>query len=207
MTEKELLVAAEQGDEAAFDLLFTRYRERLKQLIKSRMDPRTVARFDESDVIQEVYLDVYKRLDGYLKNPDVPFYNWLRFLAKQKLAEIARRHLTVKSRDVRREQSPHQTVSFESSLRLAGYFVQVVDSPSVAISKQEVKQLVRQALDGLEPLDRDVLILRHLEQLTTAQAAEKLQISSNTCRQRHHRALIRLRELLQEYQLDLGSNL
>lgn len=205
MTEEELLQAAAQGDQAAFDLLFTRYRERLKQLVGSKIDPRLAARVDESDVIQEVYLDVFKRLASYLKNPDVSFYNWLRFLAKQKVAEIIRRHVATKSRDVRRELDLAKSTSLESSLRLAGYFVQVVESPSVVLSKQEVKQLVHQALDALDSLDREVLLMRHVEQLTTSQTAERLQISANTCRQRHRRALIRLRVLLQAHQLDLDS--
>jgi len=197
-SEEQLMKLVAEGDPEALGQLFLQYLPRLKGLVSARIDPRIAARVDESDVMQEVHVEVIRRMQEYLEKPSVPFYDWMRFLTKQKLDEIVRRHLGVQARDVRRERPLKKINSGDSSMFLAGVLSGKINSPSSVAGKAEVKTLINAAVNKLSPIDREILLLRHVEQLRTAEAAEQLDISQNTCRQRHIRALKQLRELLLE---------
>ncbi len=116
------------GDHLAAEQLIQLHRERLKRMIRSRLDPRLIKRLDESDVVQEVQLEVIERLPEYLSKQEVPFFNWLRFLARQKLNEFMRRNLGAQSRDVRREQM-HWNGELDSSMSLMAFLSEQVESP------------------------------------------------------------------------------
>ncbi len=159
---------------------------------------------EASDVVQEVQLEVAKRLTEYLAKPDVPFFVWVRFLARQKLAELVRRNVLTQARDVRREQSLQQSFA-DSSVALSRYLSGQIDSPSSALRKEELRQLLKKKIETLPETHREILLLRHVEQLTTAEAAVELKISENTCRQRHLRALKRMKDLLDEHGMHWGE--
>lgn len=203
-SENHLLASAANGDEQALSALFTKHRSRLKRMINARLDPRLTARIDASDIVQEVHVEVTRRLTEYMARPDIPFFNWMRSLAKQKLIEVVRRHVHAQARDVRREQplAPHLTT--DSSVALAGFLLENVPSPSSAIGREEIKSIIEQAIIGLDEIDREILMLRHVEQLKTPEAAIELGITQNTCRQRHVRALKRLRDALAHLDLSWG---
>lgn len=194
-TDEELLNLAEIGDKQSLGCLFSRYQVRLLSLIAARIDPRVISRVDALDVLQEVHLEVELRLHEYVSKPDVSFYHWMRFLAKQKLAEIVRRHVFTQARDVRREVSLPRDPSEDMSVELAGILLGNAQSPSCIMAKAEVKIRVNSAIEKLDPDDREILLLRHVG-LRTADACIRLGISPNTCRQRHIRALKQLRTLL-----------
>lgn len=204
-TDEELLNLAEIGDKQSLGCLFSRYQVRLLSLIAARIDPRVISRVDALDVLQEVHLEVERRLHEYVSKPDVSFYHWMRFLAKQKLAEIVRRHVFTQARDVRREVSLPRDPSEDMSVALAGILLGNAQSPSCIMAKAEVKIRVNSAIEKLDPDDREILLLRHVEQLRTADASIQLGITPNTCRQRHIRALKRLRTLLLESDLSWGD--
>ncbi|MGH7169652.1 MAG: sigma-70 family RNA polymerase sigma factor [Gemmataceae bacterium] len=193
----ELLRRAEHGDEHARQAVLVRHRERLKHMIAVHMDRRLAARVDPSDVIQEALLDAARGFDDYLRKRPLPFYPWLRQLAWERLIELHRRHLHSQKRSVKREQPLAPHLSDESAMQLADRVLARQSSPSQRAMKSELRSRIRAALDRLVERDRDVLVLRHLEQLSTRETAAVLGIREGAVKTRHLRALERLRVLLE----------
>jgi RNA polymerase sigma-70 factor (ECF subfamily) len=154
------------------------------------------ARVDPSDVVQEALLDAAQALDDYLRERPVPFYPWLRQLAWERLIELHRRHLHAQRRSVKREEPLAPHLSDESAQQLADRVLARQSSPSDRAIRGELRSRIRAALDRLSESDREVLVLRHLEQLSTRETAAVLGIREGTVKLRHLRALERLRELL-----------
>src|SRR5262249_37247722 len=195
---EELLDRAGRGDGAARQRLLSRHRHRLRQMITVRLDRRLAARIDPSDIIQEALADAARGLDDYLRDRPVPFYPWLRRFAWERLVEVNRRHLPARRRSVAREERldlPDQSVRALVDRLVAGG-----TSPSRRLMHQELRDHVQAALDRLDPRDREVLVLRYLEQLSTAESAAALGISAGAVKMRHLRALQKLRaDLGDEY--------
>jgi RNA polymerase sigma-70 factor (ECF subfamily) len=195
--ELERLQRARQGDDAGLRDLFTRYRDRLRRMVALRLDPRVRGRVDPSDVVQEAYLEISKHLAEYLRNPTMPFYLWLRYLTGQKLALTHRQHLGVQARDAGREISLYRDALPEaSSAALAARLMGKLTTPSQAAIKAELKIRIQEALNSMDALDREVLTLRHFEQLTNAETALVLGVSPTAACNRYVRALERLRDIL-----------
>jgi RNA polymerase sigma-70 factor (ECF subfamily) len=202
----ELLRRAGQGDAQGLQDLLTRYRGRLKRMVKLRLDPRVQGRVDPSDVVQEAYLEVCRGLAEYLHQPPLPFFLWLRLLTGQKLALAHRQHLGVQARDAGREVSLHRGAYPEaSSAALAAQLLGKLTTPSEAAMKAELKIRLQEALNGMDALDREVLTLRHFEQLTNAETALVLGLKESAACNRYVRALERLRGILSRKPGDLGA--
>lgn len=193
----ELLRRAEHGDDAARQAVLVRHRERLKQMAAVHLDRRLAARIDPSDVVQEALLDAARGLDDYLRQRPLPFYPWLRRLAWERLIELHRRHVHSKKRSVQREEPLAPHLSDESAMQLADCVLARQSSPSQRAIHSELRSRIRAALDQLDERDREVLVLRHLEQLSTRETAAVLGISEGAVKTRHLRALERLRVLLE----------
>lgn len=191
-----LVLRAGHGDESARQQLLLRHRDRLRRLIALRLDRRLTARVDPSDVVQEVLADAVQQLPDYLRRRPLPFYPWLRQLAVDRLVELHRRHVQAQKRSVAREEPGVFNLPDESAVELAARLIDLGSSPSQRLLKEELRQRVQDALARLNPRDRDVLVLRHLEQLSTAETAAVLQITEGAVKLRHLRALNRLRALL-----------
>ena len=204
LNESELISRSVAGDKTAMGQLFSRHEVRLKRMISVRMDPRIGGRLDSSDIFQELQLEASQRLQEFAQQPAVPFFVWMRFLAKQKIAEACRRHVYTQSRDVRREKSEFGGNDPGTSVSLASFLLGQITSPSMQVAKAEIRQLVLSTIDSMDPLDREILLMRHAEQLSSSETAEELGISQNTCRQRHVRALKRLKVLLSQHDLSWG---
>ena len=192
----ELLQRAERGDGQARQAVLVRHRERLKQMVSVHLDRRLAARIDPSDVVQEALLDAAQGLDDYLRQRPVPFYPWLRQLAWERLIELNRRHLHAQRRSVKREEPLAPHLSDESAQQLAERVLARQSSPSDRAIRSELRARLRAALDQLSERDREVLVLRHLEQLSTRETAAVLRIREGTVKTRHLRALEHLRALL-----------
>jgi RNA polymerase sigma-70 factor, ECF subfamily len=193
----QLLLLLERGDHAAVSRLLSRHNERLRLTIRLRMDRRLQGRFDPSDVLQETYLEATARLPDYLAQRDLPFFLWLRFLAVQQLLIHHRRHLATEMRDAGREVRIDTGAGAEaSSAILAAELVGAATNPVEAAIKAELRDRVQWALEGLDPVDREVLALRHFEQLTNGEAARVLGLSASAASHRYARALLRLKEVL-----------
>lgn len=196
--ESGLLHRAAGGDQDALRALFSRHRDRLKRMVHLRLNRRLAGRVDDSDVLQESYLEIAKHLDEYLKEPSTPFFLWLRNMTALKLAEVHRRHLGTQLRDADREVTLHRGgLPMADSVSLAAQLLGKLTAPSQAAIKAETRILVQEALNSMDPVDREVLALKHFEQLTTTEIAEILGLSKAGAGSRYLRAIKRLREILE----------
>jgi RNA polymerase sigma-70 factor (ECF subfamily) len=166
-------------------------------MVHLRLSRRLQGRVDDSDVLQEAFLDISKRLPEYVREPRLPFFLWLRHMTGLKLTEIHRRHLGTQSRDADREISLHRGgLPAADSISLAAQLLGQLTTPSQAAIKAEVRLLVQEALSSMDPIDREVLALKHFEQLSTSEIAEVLGLSKAGAGSRYLRAIKRLREIL-----------
>jgi RNA polymerase sigma-70 factor (ECF subfamily) len=193
-----LLAQAKAGDRAARDRLLERHRDRLRRMIAVRMDHRLHKRLDPSDVVQETLVLADRRLKAYLEDPPLPFYPWLRQLAWDQLVAMHRKHLYARRRSRRREEDMAPALSDESVAELASCLVDDTGNPLHKLVRAELQNRVRTAIDRLPETYREILVLRHLEQLSTAEAAAVLEIGASAAKMRHLRAIERLRELLED---------
>jgi RNA polymerase sigma-70 factor (ECF subfamily) len=193
---ERLLRRAGTGDRLARDQLLDRYRERLRQVITFRLDRRLAARVDPSDVVQEALADAARKLAVYLRARPLPFYPWLRQLALERLIELHRRHIHAQKRSVTREAGQPLPLTDESATALAQRLLAAGGCPVDELLRDELRGRVRAALARLPPQDREVLELRHLDQLSVREMAAVLGIREGAVKTRHLRALRRFRELL-----------
>ena len=192
-----LLQRAVGGDPHAMNDLFARHRDRLKRMVHLRLSRRLQGRVDDSDVLQEALLDVTGRLREYAAEPKMPFFLWLRHITGLKLAEIHRRHLGTQLRDADREVTLHRGgLPDADSMSLAAHLLGQLTTPSQAAIKAETRLMVQEALNNMDPVDREVLALKHFEQLSTSEIAEVLGMSKAGAGSRYLRAIKRLKEVL-----------
>jgi RNA polymerase sigma-70 factor (ECF subfamily) len=193
---QEYVARARRGDAAAREQLLGRHRDRLCRMVAFRLDPRLAARIDPSDVVQEAILDASQRLSEYLEEQPLPFYPWLRRLTWKRLVKLHQRHLGAQRRSALREEQPLPMLSEESAQALAGRLVAADSSPSQRALREELRCRVHEALRQLSEHDREVLVLRFLEVLSTREMAAVLGISEAAVKTRQTRALDRLGRLL-----------
>jgi RNA polymerase sigma-70 factor (ECF subfamily) len=188
---------ARDGDPQALAELFAHYRDRLRRMVRLRLDRRLYGRLDPSDVLQEAYLDLARRFPEYARDPAVPFYLWLRALTGQRLIDLHRYHLGAKMRDAGLEVSLYRgALPQASSVSLAQHLLGRLTSPSRAAIRAETQICVQEALNSMDPLDREVLTLRHFEMLSNDETAQVLGISKKAASKRFLRALERLQDIL-----------
>lgn len=192
-----LLDAVRGGDQAALAALFSEYRDRLRRMVEFRLDARLKGRISTSDVLQEAYIDALKRLPHYQADPDVPFFIWLRTVTVQRLIDVHRFHLGAQARDAAKEVRLGGGDSIEASTEKMAVLVGDLTSPSQAAERGEVMGRLREALDGLDPTDREVLALRHFEELSNVEVAALLGIQNAAASKRYVRAIERLKHALE----------
>jgi RNA polymerase sigma-70 factor, ECF subfamily len=196
-TTRGMLDRAAAGDADGWDALVRRFHDRLRRMVVVRLDPRLQGRFDPSDVLQETYLDALGRLPEYLRKPKLPFFLWIRYLTGHHLGRIHRDHLGRQMRDAGREVSLYQGAMPEaSSAALAAQLLGKESRPSELAVRAERMLRLQEALNRMDPIDREVLALRHFEHLTRAESAQVLKLSEAAAAKRYLRALERLREML-----------
>ena len=192
-----LLQRAGQGDRQAVGELFTRHKERLRRMVQLRLDRRLQGRIDPSDVLQDAYLSAARSLAEYLQNPTMPFFLWLRMITGRRLRTLHKRHLGTQSRNAGREVALHHgALPQASSVSLAAQLLGRLTTPSMAAVRAELQVRVQDVLNSMDALDREVLALRHFEQLTNSETALVLDISESAASNRFVRALARLRTTL-----------
>lgn len=193
----DLLRRAGVGDADALAELFAHYRERLRQMVRLRLDRRLLGRLDPSDVLQEAYLELAKRFPEYAAKPELAFFLWLRWLTGQKLIDLHRHHLGTKMRDAGQEVSLYRgALPQASSESLAAQLLGKLTSPSQAAARVETQIRVQEAINSMDAMDREVLVLRHFEMLSNQETAKVLGISKKAASNRYIRALERLKEIL-----------
>lgn len=195
----DLVVRASAGDEAALAELFGRYRKRLRRTVCLRLDRRLQGRVDPSDVLQEAYLDLTRQFPSYAERREaMPFFLWLRLLTGQRLMRMHRQHLGAAMRDACLEVSLHrgampQATSESLAARLLGRFT----TASQAAVRAERRLQLQQALNGMDPIDREIIALRHFEELSNSEVAHVLGLSKAAASNRYVRAMTRLQALVE----------
>jgi RNA polymerase sigma-70 factor (ECF subfamily) len=192
----ELLDRTAGGDGEARGALLQRHRGRVRRMVEVRLDPRLAPRLDPSDVVQEVLAEASRRLDDYVRDRPLPFYPWLRQIAADRLADAHRRHVQAGRRSVGREATAAAGLPEGSALALAQRLVAPATGPSEAARREELRGRVRAALAALPERDREVLVLRYLEQLPARDVAAVLGVTEAAVKSRALRAAQRLRGLL-----------
>ena len=189
-----LICVAEHCRDAREELL-QRFRGRLRQMIAVRLDKRILARIDPSDVIQETFVIAHRRFDDYFSSRPVAFYPWLRRLAWERVLELHDRHVRAEKRSVLREKA-RIGLPDESAMRLVDRVARTELDPASEAIRQEARRRLREGLDQLPDTDRDVLVLRFLEEMSLEEVAEVLGISQGAVSMRQLRALMRLKQVL-----------
>jgi RNA polymerase sigma-70 factor (ECF subfamily) len=194
-----LIERASRNEPAACQELLVRHRQRLRQMISVRIDHRLAARLDPSDVVQEVFVEALGKMPDYLRKRPLPFYPWLRQLAWERLAKLHERHIQAQKRSTTREARWDGPLPDESALALVDRLVAPGSSPSKQVLRQEMQGRVQAALARLTEQEREVLVMRYLEQLSIREIAAVLGITESAVKSRHLRALQRIRGLLSNY--------
>ncbi len=194
----QLLQQVMQGDEEARSQLFEKYRRRLRRLVAVRLDPRVASRVSPSDIVQETLIDASRRLHDFLVERPLPFFPWLRRLTEDRLVEAYRKHVQAQRRSVDREAKPLPSMTDASSTRLAEHFIDSGSRPSGRLLRAERADLLHQMLLQLRAYDREVLIMRYLEDLEFAEIAATLGITENAVKIRHFRAIQRIGQIMNQ---------
>jgi len=185
------------GDVHAAEELFTQCRDRLKRMVRLRLDRRLQGRLDPSDVLQEAFLDVQRKTPEFAHKHDLPAYLWLRLITAERLVQMHRHHLGAQMRDAGQEVSLFRGgLPAASTHSLANLLLGRLTSPTQAAIRAERQLRLQEALNTMEPLDREILALRHFEELSNNEAAEVLGLSKTAASNRYIRALKRLKEIL-----------
>jgi RNA polymerase sigma-70 factor (ECF subfamily) len=193
---RKLLEKVEKGDNGAVDQLLVHHREPLRRMIGLRLDPALAARVDASDIVQDVMLEASRRLADYLKNPVMPFHLWLRHIAKDHVIDAHRKHRLAQRRSTDREQSIRPALGDQSSLDLAAQFFDHELTPATAALRQEMQHRLEAAVGELEEDDREIILMRHFEQLSNQEVATVLGLTEAAASMRYLRALRKLRAML-----------
>lgn len=202
VSEKPDIAAIEerlqQGDENAFCELLGEHRGRLRRMVELRLDRRLQSRIDASDVIQDAYLEAANRREMFVQQKPMPFFLWLRFLVGERLITLHRHHLGTKMRDANREISLyHAPLPEASSVILATQLVGNLTTASQIVSRADQKLRLQEALNRLEPIDREIIALRHFEHLSRDESAQALGLQPSAASKRYIRAMKRLRSMVE----------
>jgi RNA polymerase sigma-70 factor (ECF subfamily) len=195
---QELLKQARDGDVQAVNSLLERHREALRRMIALRMDPVLSRRVDASDIVQDVMLQANRRLAEYLSDPVLPFHLWLRHMARDRLIDAHRRHRVSQRRSLDREQPLAAAAPDRSTLDLVAQLCDNELTPAAAATWKELQRRFQQAVEMLDEQDREVVLMRHFEELSNQEVAQALNLTPAAASMRYLRAMRRLRELLQE---------
>ena len=193
---QELLAKAKQGEPAAVDQLLARHREPVRRMIDMRLDRAIARRVDASDIAQEVLLEASRRLRDYLRQPNMPFHLWLRHIARDHLIDAHRRHRVAKRRTVDRERPIQAGSTDRSSVELIAELIDRELTPATAALRKELQNRFQLVLADLGEDDREVILMRHFEQLSNQEVAAALGLTEPAASMRHLRALRKMRELL-----------
>ena len=195
---QELLSAARGGDAAARNQLLERHREALRRMIAMRMDHKLARRVDASDIVQDVLVEANRRLTDYLEKAQMPFHLWLRHLARDRMIDAHRMHRGAARRSIDREQPLELAEGSRSALDLAAFIRDRELTPAAAATHHELETRFQAAIEVLDETDREVILMRHFEQLSNGEVAQALALSEAAAGMRYLRAMRRMRDLLRE---------
>ena len=195
---EELLVNVRGGESLAVEQLMDRHRNSLRRMIQLRLDQRLMQRMDVSDVIQDVLMEANRRLTDYLANPVIPFHLWIRQIAKDRIIDAHRRHRVSAKRSIDREHpQTGKGPPDQSTMELANQFRDQALTPAAAATQRELAEQIESAVQLLRENDREIILMRHYEQLNNQEIAQSLGLTEPAASMRYLRALKRLREVIE----------
>lgn len=195
--DAELLNAAPAERAAILGGLLERHQKRLLRMVEMRMHPRVRARVGASDVVQDACVEVHRCIQDYVDDPQIPFFLWLRRITAQRLLKAHRFHLDAQRRDVRREAGVDKLrMPATSVVALVDVLAGNRTSAHSAIERDERRGRITALLEELSPTDREVLSMRHFEELSNEEVAAELGLGKHAASKRYIRALQRLKALL-----------
>ena len=199
--QPEIIEQLRANREEALAEMYQLVQERLRRVIDFRLDYRLAGRVSNSDVLQETYVRAAQRIDSYLQKPDMPFFVWLRLEANQRLQEIHRFHFGAEKRDIRREVKLKNNNQDQgnTSVQLAAHIVAQMTSASGVFQKAQQIDALEKTLSEMNDTDREVIALRHFEELSNIETAKVLGIAPEAASKRYIRALKRLKEIMQQH--------
>jgi len=195
---QELLSGAKRGDDEAINHLMERHRDALRRMVQRRLDQKIQRRVDVSDVVQEVLVEASRRLQVYLENPVMSFRLWLRQIARDRIIDAHRRHRASARRSVDREQAMVARSPDESTINLAAQIYDREITPAAAATQHEICEIVESVISQLADQDREIIEMRHYEQLSNQEIAQALNLTEPAASMRYLRAVRKLREMLNE---------
>lgn len=200
---QQLLDLARQGDAGAINRLLDRHRDSLRRLVDLRMDRALVRRVDASDIVQDVLVEANRRLADYLANPTMPFHLWLRHMARDRLIDAHRRHRVAERRSLDREQPLVAPRDLDrSTMELVAQLADQELTPAAAAAWQELQRRFQGAVETLDEQDREIVLMRHFEELSNQEVAQILDLSAAAASMRYLRAMRRLRVMLADVATD-----
>lgn len=202
--EADVLRDAGPDREARLASLFEACRPRLARMLDARMDPLLRARLGASDVLQETWIEVRERIDDWVRAPDMPFYLWVRYLAAQRLLKLRRFHVDAQKRDARRQVADGPAGPEATTAALVDRLVATGASPSGVAALGELRTRLLDVLDAMDATDREVLALRHFEEMSNVEVARTLGIEPDAASKRYLRALARLKDAYARHGGDAG---
>jgi len=184
--------------ESVLAAAFTRERARLWRMVQFRLDPIVAARVDADDVLQDAWIAAAQRVTYFIEHESLSMFVWLRLIVDQAIVNLHRHHLGAEMRDAHREVSINRpAAAISSSASIAARLVGQMTPPSQVAMRHELAQQLEKAIEGMDPIDREVLALRHFEELTNSEVAEVLEIEQKAASIRYVRAITRLKAILQ----------
>lgn len=196
---EELLVGAKDGNADAVERLLDRHRDSLRRMIGMRLDQKIMRRVDVSDVVQDVLVEANRRLQTYLANPVMAFHLWIRQIAKDRIIDAHRRHRVSAKRSIDREQPMAAPGPVDqSTVELAAQLCDPELTPAAAATQRELAAQVQSAIELLEDRDKEIILMRHYEQLSNQEIAQTLGLTEPAASMRYLRALKKLRKLFDE---------
>ena len=194
----ELLVHVKDGESKAVEVLLDRHRDSLRRMIALRLDQRIMQRLDVSDVVQDVLIEANRRLIDYVNNPTIPFHLWIRQIAKDRIIDAHRRHrLSAKRSSDREQAAAAASPPDQSTMDLANQFRDGALTPAAAATQRELAQHIEMAIHHLKENDREIILMRHYEQLNNQEIAQALGLTEPAASMRYLRAIKRLREVIE----------
>lgn len=194
----EFVNGAMRGDREALAKLFAHYRPRLWRMVNFRLHPRLQGRIDADDVLQDAWLMAIDRISYFPRDASHSPFIWFRMIVNQTLIDLHRRHLGAEKRSASRDVSMTGGWQSEStSSSMAFHLMGHLTSPSSAYNRVELAKQLDVALEGMNDIDREVLALRHFEELSNSETAKVLNMSEQAASGRYIRALGRLKQVLE----------
>ncbi len=203
MTEVDLRAQLTDHPDKVLSEQMALHHDRLLRLIQFRLSTHLAGRIDPEDIFQESWLAASQRLPFFLENENLSIFVWLRMIVTQTMVDMERKHLGTQKRDPFREQNVRSIGNAQgfngtvTSFSLAHFLIGNITSPSNAIAKQEQSEKLHQAISAMDEMDREVLALRHFEELTNLETAEVLGIQPKAASIRYVRAMRRLKEIIE----------